>query len=459
MGRSGQGGYIRIQNKSRIDVEVKLIEGRNVDDMGLDKIVGTIGPGKQLPKDGGTKFGGGVYQYIEGEARNRFHKDGYFEMQAHPSDGSPSSTLSLIVDHDSWKAKDTSPDKESSVKLVADVDESGKDGDFKIELRIYDNYNPSKWMEEYGKKYGLGKKPLCRVGLPGTHDSGTYRFDKDKGASPDSGLTTIEDILDRGHLLGKLNDWILTQVFERLCQCQELTARQQLEEGIRYMDLRLAYHAESQTFMTCHGVFCVDIKEILYEVASFLDENSKEIVILEFKKLHEFGPEQHGALKELIFEIMGDKLAVRDKCPPTAKVQEFWDKGYQAVVVYEDGPTAEESNGKLWPLHSIASPWPNAGDTKELYTSLKEKVENHNPDNFFVAQGILTPDVELIKKELMDGEGMSIKKISHQCGCKVVDWVEDEWKPAQKLNIVIVDFFDLTAPGLLPAVINYNRSK
>jgi hypothetical protein len=456
MGRSSQGGYIRIQNNSSIEVEIKLVEGRNVDDMGLDQIVGTLSPGEQLPTNGTERSGGGIYQYIEGDVRNRFQKDGYFHLQAHPTDNSPCSKLSLVVDRNSWEAKDTSPDKDSIVKFVADVDESDEDDNFKIELRVYDNYNASKWMEEYGEKHGLGGKPFCRIGLPGTHDSGTYRFDKEKGASPESGLTQIEDILDRGKLLGKLNDWILTQVFERLCQCQALTIRQQLDEGIRYLDLRLAYHAESETIMTCHGVYCVDIKEILQEIAAFLDENTKEIVILEFKKLHEFGPDQHAMLKDLIFEILGDKVAVRDDCPATATVQEYWDKGYQAVVLYQDRPTADESEGKLWPLFCIDSPWPNAGDTTELYNSLKDEIEKHNPKHFFVAQAILTPDVDLIKKELMDGGGLSIRKISKQCGGKVVDWVEEEWKPAQKLNIVIVDFFNDC--NLLPAVINYNRA-
>ena len=256
--------------------------------------------------------------------------------------------------------------------------------------------------------------------------------------------------------MGKVNDWILNQIFERLCQCQALTIRQQLDQGIRYLDLRLAYHAESKTFMTCHGVYCVDVKEILQEVADFLDENSKEIVIIEFKKLHGLEADQHGDLKHLITETLGDKLAIRNKCPASAPVQEYWDNGFQAVVLYQDGPTANNSEGKLWPLGCIDSPWPNVGETTKLYDSLKEKIENHNTNNFFVAQGILTPDADLIKKELMDASGVSIRKISKRCGGKVVDWVEEEWKPARNLNIVIVDFFDDC--NLVPAIINYNRS-
>lgn len=457
MGRGGQGAYIRIQNKSTQIVTVKLIEGRNIEDAGLDKLEGVLKPHQQLPAQGkALKSGHGTYQFIEGEVRNRMQKDGFFSLEAHPKNGKPCSKLQLVVDHDSWECKDTSPDRESSVLLVADIGkDEDDDDDFKIELRIFDNFNPCKWMEEYGEKHGLGEKPLCHIGLPGTHDSGTYRFDKDKGASPDSGLTQIESILDRGRLLGKMNDWILEQIFERMCRCQTLSIRQQLEQGIRYIDMRVAFHADSGTFMTCHGVFCVDVKEILQDINGFLNENPKEIVIVEFKKLYGLGEKENIALSKMILSTLDDKLAVQAKCAPNAPVKSYWNKGYQAIVLYQDGPTVQKSGGKLWPLQQLISPWPEAGSTKKLHTVLREKVASRDPTKFFCAQGILTPDAEVIKREIMDGDGLSIKKLSQKCSGKVVDWVEDEWKPSNQLNIVIVDFTEIG--NLVPAVISYNH--
>eukprot|EP00934_Nitzschia_sp_Nitz4_P000940 Nitzschia sp. Nitz4//scaffold9_size221794//55570//56967//NITZ4_001332-RA/size221794-processed-gene-0.316-mRNA-1//-1//CDS//3329560959//940//frame0 len=464
MGRRkrGEGGYIRIQNNSSVAVEIKVVEGRNVDDMGMDKIVGTIAPCEQLPTEGKMPFAdddedttGAVYQYIEGEVRNRFQKDGYFHLEAHPEDGTACSQLTLVVDRNSWEAKDNTPDEQdSSVKLVADVDE--EDGDWKLELRVFDNYNPKKWMEEYGEKHDLGSRKLCEVAIPGTHDSGTYKFDKEKGASSDSGLTKVESILDHGRLLGKLNDAILENVFERLCRCQTLSIQGQLEMGIRYFDLRVAYHADSGRFLTCHGVYCVDMEEILQEVANFLAENSKEIVLLEFKKLFDMEQEQHEALTGMIHDILGDKLANRDECNQLATVQEFWDKGYQAVVCYDNGEVALASDGTLWPLRRhLESPWPNAGDTNDLHEKLKEKVVSNEGKRFFVMQGILTPDADLIKSELWESGGVSIKSIAKKCSGKVVDWVE-EWKPSTKLNVVIVDYVEDCS--ILPAVINANKS-
>lgn len=91
---------------------------------------------------------------------------------------------------------------------------------------------------------------------------------------------------------------------------------------------------------------------------------------------------------------------------------------------------------------------------RAIYAALNKQVKNHKKEHFVAAQGILTPNAKVIKKEIMDGNGISICKISCHCGCKVVDWVEEEWKTDQNLNIVIMDF--LKKCNVLPAIINYN---
>jgi hypothetical protein len=167
--------------------------------------------------------------------------------------------------------EDTSPDKDSPVNLIADVMED--DGMWKIELRIYDNYNTKRWMAELADS--IKDMPLTQVGIPGTHDSGTYCFDKEKGASPDSDLTkTIQDKLP-GRVLGAVSDIILDQVFGRLCQCQDKNFTEQLNSGIRYLDLRIAYHEESGEFFTCHGVYCANMTEVMKQIKDFLNANKK----------------------------------------------------------------------------------------------------------------------------------------------------------------------------------------
>jgi hypothetical protein len=65
--------------------------------------------------------------------------------------------------------------------------------------------------------------------------------------------STIQDKLDKGRLLGAMTDMILGNIFKRLCQCQDKSIKEQLELGIRYLDLRVGYHPENGKFYTCHG--------------------------------------------------------------------------------------------------------------------------------------------------------------------------------------------------------------
>ena len=76
-------------------------------------------------------------------------------------------------------------------------------------------------------------------------------------------------------------------------------------------------------------------------------------------------------------------------------------------------------------------------------------------NEFFIVK-FTSPDVELIKKEILESGGLSIKQISDKCKGCIVDWVEEEWKVTQRLNIVIVDFFENCS--IIPSIINYNRS-
>jgi hypothetical protein len=266
----GEGAYIRIQNKSKHAVSIQVIEGAKVDDAGMAQIQGDLEPCSQLPTEGEAAFGDERrYQYIEGDVRFFFQGDGYFHLEAHPADGSPKSGLKLLVNSNEWWSEDPSPDKDSPVLLVADVD---SDADpTRIEIRVFDNYAGNKWMAQLEES--IADVPLNRVALPGTHDSGTYNFNGELGASPDNSLTSTIDSIIGG--IDCVANVVLKNIFTRLCQCQTLSFLRQLQEGIRYFDMRIAPHAETGTFHTVHGVYCVEMSDILNQFKNFLKNNPK----------------------------------------------------------------------------------------------------------------------------------------------------------------------------------------
>lgn len=171
---------------------------------------------------------------------------------------------------------------------------------------------------------------------------------------------------------------------------------------------------------------------------------------------------RHQDLLNSVFEVLGDKAAKHEgRFSQNSKVQQFWDNGYQAIVFYQRHDKVKEVYGsKVWPMWRIQLPWPESGDTEDLYNKLGGNVQRRcadHMDKLFVLQGILTPNVELIKSGLMDGDGLSIKGYARRASPKVIDWCEDDWMKSKdrRLNIVIVDFYE--GCSMIPALLNYNR--
>ncbi|GAX29164.1 hypothetical protein FisN_7Hh235 [Fistulifera solaris] len=453
----GKGAYVRIQNRSTRSVTM-VVEGKaRIEDQGMPQLHGTLAAGKQLPAEPAHKVYGGNYTYIEGEAERRVQKDGQLTLVAQHEQGDDK--MQLLCDAEKWWARSVAEDEaKPALAISADVGVE-EDGNYRIDIKIHDYIPPADWMKVLGNV--IADKPLCQVALPGTHDSGTYQFNEELGASPDSDLTSgIQDKLEVGRglfrkLTEKINDAVLGVVFERLCKCQELTISQQLNEGIRYLDLRIASHGEDQ-FYTCHGVYCVNIDTVLDEVAKFLGNHPKEIVLLDFNHLYEMTPEHHKLLAARITQKLGPKMASqKEGLSPDSPVREYWEKNAQAVVIYHDEATHNASNGKLWFKNCIDSKWPEANDTETLRSKLENTVEARPKNKFFVLQGILTPDTDLIKKEIFEGRGdLSIRNIAKRATPKVSNWVEDDWD-GKTQNIVMVDFFNDCS--MVTPVINMNK--
>ena len=110
--------------------------------------------------------------------------------------------------------------------------------------------------------------------------------------------------------------------------------------------------------------------------------------------------DHHMQFLDMVLEAFGDKVANLKKISPSSPLSEYWERGYQVVVVYKNSDITkmEQYNGLAWNSGYIRSPWPEANTTDMLRTRLVESsTSKRHPKAFFVLQGILTPDGELIK--------------------------------------------------------------
>ncbi|KAL6079631.1 PI-PLC X domain-containing protein 1 [Balamuthia mandrillaris] len=231
---------------------------------------------------------------------------------------------------------------------------AGDDGD--DDSDVIEEVRPHRWMEDMAP--WIGHKTLKEVALPGTHDSATYCLTSRSSFAPDAS-SFVQRMPKRF-----VRDWAVTQ---------SLSLYQQLQAGIRYLDLRIGrssdrfpnFHSlvasttkeenkergtlrkkeedekeaeeedeegdegetekpSSRTFVpkelfTCHALFGAHIQDELSSVLRFLRENKKEVVLLDLNHFYAMSESSHRLLEDLIQQTFGSLLIPRLSHTTTAR--------------------------------------------------------------------------------------------------------------------------------------------
>ena len=99
---------------------------------------------------------------------------------------------------------------------------------------------------------------ISEMSIPGTHDTMTASDPKD--------------------------NWCMSTFIKRCCVTQSMTLKEQLDAGIRFIDIRLKHH--DNTFTAHHAQFNlgVNLRDILGTLAYFLRQNPTETVIMSYQE-------------------------------------------------------------------------------------------------------------------------------------------------------------------------------
>lgn len=127
----------------------------------------------------------------------------------------------------------------------------------------------NRWMERIvAARKEKDSLKITDMYLPGTHDSGTAELS----------------------CMAKMMDWMVNIV-----RCQEWSIAEQLNQGIRYLDIRVRYsdkkfyivHDGPNAFMDC---FCLSesgddfyLEDVLCDCRNFLDANRNEFIVMSLK--------------------------------------------------------------------------------------------------------------------------------------------------------------------------------
>lgn len=291
--------------------------------------------------------------------------------------------------------------------------------------------NPSDWMHEiYANK---PEQPLRQIIIPGTHDTGTDQMTSSSKAA--SALEGIMKIAPKGAVVA----WSKTQ---------DRPMRQQLNDGIRYFDMRVEQTA--QGWMTYHGLLSNRLTDMLQELAVFLEAHPREIVLLDFQSLVNFNSD----VTDLIayFEnhpILGGRVAPWGEFGPQVRLGDLWDADKNLILLFDQRrvrlPDGNFGDTNLaWP-RTLQNPWSNTRHTAKVEEDLLNGIRQRPDHIFYVSQGVLTPDANVVTTGWTRGitslRDMAVKWMNPKFAALLPRLNEEARRAGKHVNIIIADFY------------------
>lgn len=435
----GKGAFVQIHNACAASFDVSYAnfncmyqhgdEGSN-----FAPISGSVAPGANLPSSGA--------QYIEAKASGSCAFDSSnFTMNIQGPGGAIS--LPFFENDNTWYGPGSYLVGEGLSAFVS----VSSGHQYRISVSVHDHaWSNSHWMGDVAGN--IGDRMIKDVVLPGTHDSGTYDITATSTIAP---AQDIPSWVNAVYGLGLAGVGIASVIAD-WAKAQPLDILKQLNMGIRYLDLRVVYNGDD--YYICHGMYSAPVNDVIAQVNTFISQNPREILILDFNHLYQMpDPATNEPLVQRMLNAFGSKMApsIFTAC---STLNDLWANGYQVIALYANADTVAQ-HAQLWSQDQISSPWPNTTDLGKLKSDLDTYIAQRDTSKLFVLQGILTPDGSMI------GEGFipftsnpsSLEQLAQQVTPAVMGWVQD-WS-YRNLNIVIVDWFTVV-PAYVDQLIRIN---
>ncbi|XP_072024994.1 PI-PLC X domain-containing protein 3-like [Amphiura filiformis] len=287
----------------------------------------------------------------------------------------------------------------------------------------------SNWMSKLPPR--LCYEPLKNIAIAGSHDSFSFYLDhtSEVASGPPGTVRNLVSVF--GATAKKIMyNWSVTQ---------SLTFKEQLDHGIRYLDLRVSARAHTSDLFFVHGLFGNTVESGLRDINEWLDAHPKEVVLVDFNHFYDMNAEDHQILVLQIQQIFDDKV-----CPlmdiDKSALNVLWDNKWQVIVFYCHEDTTIDK-AQLWPSNCIKSIWPNTTEASKMVDILETYLTRGRPnDKFYVSQGVLTSNGTFILQHIDSS-------LKNDCAPEAMKnlllFLKNKSIGPKGINIVIADFIEL----------------
>lgn len=244
------------------------------------------------------------------------------------------------------------------------------------------------WMSKLNDMYK--DVPLYKLGLPGTHDSGTYELFTDE-------IYNVNDF-------SGIAPTIAGPIIRAMAVTQNADIYTQLMEGNRYIDLRFARDNKGRIRIV-HTVFGLEAQAIFEQIRKFLSTHPTEVVVIDIQNINNLNSNDENLLKNIIKQQIGEFLAPRDSFCTMSTLNNFYAANKNGILMYANSNFVNDEPLYWYRNNStIQNPWYNTNNIDYLLQKNNEGLLSL-PDNrtfLFVSQMVLTINNSQILDMILD---------------------------------------------------------
>jgi hypothetical protein len=296
------------------------------------------------------------------------------------------------------------------------------------------------WMGQMAPQ--IQNHSITEIFIPGSHDSATYHLEQEFGKNQD-----ISNQLNSFKYAGV--GFAITKVAYSWSRAQGSRIYDQLNNGVRYLDLRVIWRDSKKAFYTVHGLYGPSLDDVLGQIVQFLKENPKEILVIQIGDLRYMGQNANQKSEELAKKLQdkfGDKLIKKSAHGLQTTIQDIWKGPGRIFLIFNHNKQTSSKNiaqtSKFWQQSDINSYWANADNLAALKKNLDSNLRNRNgaKNQLFVIQSQLTSSDQTIKNSLkvLSKGYKSLEDMAKDVRNQLPKWLSD-WRQ-QGSAIVLLDF-------------------